>query len=40
MKGAVGIEVTTNWIGMESDKDDVEQRLRNNLQMSIWAPNR
>ena len=35
MEGAVGIEVTTNWVGMKSHKDNVEQRLRNNLQTSI-----
>jgi len=34
MEGAVGIEVTTNWVGMESHEDNVEQRLGNNLQMS------
>jgi len=32
---AVGIEVTTNWVGMESEEEDVEQRIRNNLQTSI-----
>jgi len=36
MEGAVGIEVTTNWVGMESYENNFEQRLGgNNLQTSI-----
>ena len=33
--GSIGIQVATNWIAMESNKYDVPQRLRDNLQFNI-----
>ncbi len=37
MKGAMCIEVSANWIGVECNKDYIEQCFGNNLQPSVWS---
>jgi hypothetical protein len=35
MKGAIGIEMSTEWVGMECNKDNIKQCLGNYLQSSV-----
>jgi hypothetical protein len=37
MKGAIGIEVSIDWIGVECNEDYIEQCFWNNLQPSVWS---
>jgi hypothetical protein len=37
MKGAIGAEMSTEWVGMECNKDNIKQCLGNYLQSSVQS---
>ncbi len=37
MKGAIGIEMSTEWVGMECNKDNIKQCLGNYLQSGVQS---
>jgi hypothetical protein len=37
MKGAIGIGMSTKWVGMECNKDNIKQFLGNYLQLGVQS---
>ncbi len=37
VEGARGIEMSTNWVGMKRNKNNIKQCFGDNLQSSIWS---